>query len=220
MTALLHTFVGGTAGRWQVERIRVIVGQALPSVPLLSIFEGNQATTLEGSSWLLRGITSYERYVHKMERSAFVVQQAELDRLEATRAALIPLKKSTAWWELAQDERRAIFEERSHHITIGLNYASMIARRLYHGFDLGEPFDFLTWFEYASTDANAFEELVGKLRETEEWTYVEREVDIRLAREGPSSPWRISTTGLATINGGKRRGIRSAVPWSNEEPRC
>ncbi|HLQ29224.1 MAG TPA: hypothetical protein VK140_08310 [Ktedonobacteraceae bacterium] len=44
------------------------------------------------------------------------------------------------------------------------------------------PFDFLTWFEYASTDANAFEELVGKLRETEEWTYVEREVDIRLAR--------------------------------------
>jgi len=25
-----------------------------------------------------------------------------------------------------------------------------------------------------------FEELVGTLRETEEWTYVEREVDIRL----------------------------------------
>jgi hypothetical protein len=28
----------------------------------------------------------------------------------------------------------------------------------------------------------AFEELVQRLRATEEWTYVEREIDIRLAR--------------------------------------
>jgi chlorite dismutase len=182
MTSLFHTFIGGAAGRWQVERIQGIVGQTLPSVPRLSIFEGNQSTTLEGSIWLLRGVTSYERYVHKTERSALVVHQSELGRPEATRAALIPIKKSNVWWELTQDERRAIFEERSHHITIGLKYAARIARRLYHGYDLGEPFDFLTWFEYAQGDAEAFEELVGKLRETEEWTYVEREVDIRLAR--------------------------------------
>jgi len=182
MTSLFHTFVGSTAGRWQVERIEGIVGQTLPSVPRLSIFEGNQSTTLEGSIWLLRGVTSYERYVHKTERSALVAHQSELGRLVATWAALIPIKKSTAWWELTQDERRAIFEERSHHITIGLKYVARIARRLYHCYDLGEPFDFLTWFEYAPGDAEAFEELVGKLRETEEWTYVEREVDIRLAR--------------------------------------
>ena len=181
MTALLHTFVGGTAGRWRVEGMRVIVGQVLPSVLRVSIFEGNQTTTKEGSSWLLRGVTSYERYVHKTERSALVVQQAELGRLEATRAALIPIKKSTAWWELAQDERRAIFAERSHHITLGLKYFARIARRLYHSYDLGEPFDFLTWFEYTPEDAGVFEDLVGALRGTEEWTYVEREVDIRLA---------------------------------------
>ncbi len=54
--------------------------------------------------------------------------------------------------------------------------STLVARRLHHG--LGEPFDFLTWFEYAPAYAEAFEELVGKLRETEEWTYVEREVDI------------------------------------------
>src|SRR6266852_666377 len=202
MTALLHTFVGGTAGRWQVERNQASVGQTLPSVPQLSIFEGNQSTTLEGSTWLLRGVTSYERYVHKTERSALAAHQSELGRLEATRAALIPIKKSTAWWELTQDERRAIFEERSHHITIGLKYVARIARRLYHGYDLGEPFDFLTWFEYAPGDAGAFEELVGSLRGTEEWTYVEREVDIRLAREGPLSTWRISATGSAAINSG------------------
>ncbi len=125
---------------------------------------------------------SYERYVHRSERSLLVAQQPELDRLEATRAALIPIKKSNAWWELPQDERRAIFEERSHHIATGLKYLPRIARRLYHSHDLGEPFDFLTWFEYAPDDAEAFEELVGTLRETEEWTYVEREVDIRLVR--------------------------------------
>ena len=184
MTALLHTFVGGDIGVWRVERMQSITGSTLSWVPRLSILENNQTTLSKGSVWLLRGVTSYERYVHKMERSTLLSQQAELGRLEATRAALIPIKKSTAWWELAQDERRAIFEERSHHIGIGLKYVTRIARRLYHCYDLGEPFDFLTWFEYASTDAEAFEELVGKLRETEEWTYVEREVDIRLAREG------------------------------------
>lgn len=49
--------------------------------------------------------------------------------------------------------------------------------------DLDEPFDFLTWFEFPPAAAEAFEELNGRLRATEEWTYVEREVDIRLTRE-------------------------------------
>jgi hypothetical protein len=66
--------------------------------------------------------------------------------------------------------------------TAGRWRVARIARRLYHGYDLDEPFDFLTWFEYAPEDAGAFEELVGSLRGTEEWTYVEREVDMRLAR--------------------------------------
>lgn len=42
--------------------------------------------------------------------------------------------------------------------------------------------DFLTWFEYTNDDSDAFEDLVRQLRDTEEWTYVEREVDIRLVR--------------------------------------
>ena len=71
---------------------------------------------------------------------------------------------------------------RSRHIAIGLNYLPAIARRLHHSRELGEPFDFLTWFEYAPEDESAFDDLVGKLRATEEWRYVTREVDIRLAR--------------------------------------
>jgi hypothetical protein len=40
----------------------------------------------------------------------------------------------------------------------------------------------LTWFEYAPSDSAAFDELVAAFRETEEWTYVEREIDIRVIR--------------------------------------
>jgi chlorite dismutase len=105
-----------------------------------------------------------------------------LNRPEATRAALIPIRKNAAWWKLAQDERRHILEEDSHHIAVGLEYLPAIARRLHHSRELSEPFDFLTWFEYALEQSAVFEELVSRLRHTTEWDYVDREVDIRLVR--------------------------------------
>src|SRR2546428_7160638 len=40
------------------------------------------------------------------------------------------------------------------YTTLFRSYLPAIARRLYHCRDLGEPFDFLTWFEYAPADAN------------------------------------------------------------------
>ena len=57
-----------------------------------------------------------------------------------------------------------------------------MARRLHHCRDLGQPFDFLTWFEYAPSSVAAFEALVARLRATEEWSCAEREIDIRLSR--------------------------------------
>ena len=63
---------------------------------------------------------------------------------------------------------------------LGLDYLPAIARRLAHGRDRQEEFDFLTWFEFAPSDAGAFDELLERLRATEEWSYVEREVEIRL----------------------------------------
>jgi len=63
-----------------------------------------------------------------------------------------------------------------------MEYLPAIARRLHHSRDLGEPFDFLTWFEYAPEHSNIFEELVSRLRGTREWQYVDCEVDIRLVR--------------------------------------
>ena len=75
-----------------------------------------------------------------------------------------------------------IFEESSKHVATGLHYLPAVARRLHHCRDLGEdePFDFLTWFEYAPWDARAFDELLSQLRASDEWRYVEREVDIRV----------------------------------------
>ena len=131
---------------------------------------------------MLRGVTSYERYIVKDEQQSLTAIQPMLNRPLATCAALIPVKKSAAWWVLSQDERRAIFEAHSHHIRIGMQYLPAVARRLHHCHDLGEPFDFLTWFEYAPQDAEAFEHLTCTLRATEEWFYVDREIDIRLTR--------------------------------------
>lgn len=73
-------------------------------------------------------------------------------------------------------------ENKSQHTQTGMKYLPAIARKLFHSRDIGEPFDFLTWFEYAPTDADAFEELLVALRKTEEWNYVDREIDIRLEK--------------------------------------
>lgn len=179
--ARIHvSFVGGKTGAWHVEWISTVAGPPLAAIDRLALLEGEDLPILQRRTWLLRGVTSHERYVQPMERSALMARQPSLGRSEATRAALIPIRKSAAWWKLTQDERRTIFEERSHHIATGLDYLPAIARRLYHSRDLGEPFDFLTWFEFAPSSTGLFQELVGKLRETEEWAYVEREIDIRV----------------------------------------
>lgn len=181
----LFHFIGGDAGPWLVDRVQAVIGEPLRVASRVSVLAGPLAQPPEDASWILRGITSNERYVIRDEKSLLVSKQESLGRTGSTLAALIPIRKTAAWWALAQDERRHIFEAQSHHIALGLKYLPAIARRLHHCRDLGseEPFDFLTWFEYAPADAAAFEELAQALRETPEWEYVEREVDIRLIRE-------------------------------------
>ena len=172
------TFSGGARGQWRVAAITAVAGQSLARVAAVAI----DAPPDAAAAWLLRGVTSNHRYTTRTERDALVAAQAGLGRLEATCAALIPIRKSAAWWALAQDERRAIFEERSHHIADTMRFLPAIARRLHHSRDLGEPFDFLTWFEFAPQHSNDFDELLALLRATEEWKWVEREVDLRLTR--------------------------------------
>lgn len=176
-------FQAGASGPWRIERIDAVVGEGLADAERLTVLEGARLPERGAAAWELRGLTSNVRYTRRAEVDALAVRQEGLRRPEATCAALIPIRKSDAWWALAQDERRAIFEEQSRHIGIGLDYLPAVARRLHHSRDLNEPFDFLTWFEFAPEHTGAFDAMVAKLRDTPEWRYIDREVDIRLTRE-------------------------------------
>ena len=180
----LFGFVADSEGPWRIDRMLCLTGEPMVAAPWLSVVAGMPARPPSTGSWFLRGITSNERYLERAEKVALLERQEGLGRASATCAALIPIRKKATWWALTQDERREIFEARSRHIEVGLKYLPAIARRLLHCRDLGpdEPFDFLTWFEYAPSDAAAFEELVLALRATPEWAYVDREVDLRLTR--------------------------------------
>ncbi len=180
-TRLFH-FIAGRTGPWIVERNICICGDPLPWAPRLAVVADAADGSQDQGAWQLRGITSNERYVTRSEKIVLLAKQEGLGRAQATHAALIPIRKNAAWWALTQDERRAILEEQSQHIAIGLKYLPAIARRLHHCRDLGgaEPFDFVTWFEFAPADTGAFNELLAALRASPEWQYVDREVDIRL----------------------------------------
>jgi len=158
-----YTFIGGAKGAWRVVAMRGVCGEPLPPVAHVEVVHGLPITppVPPTAAWRLQGLTSNVRYADRGEVDSLVARQPALDRPEATCAALIPIKKSARWW---------------------LDYLPAIARRLHHCRDIGEPFDFLTWFEYAPEHADVFERLVDALRATPEWGYVEREVDIRLVR--------------------------------------
>ncbi|BAR47161.1 MULTISPECIES: chlorite dismutase family protein [Methylobacterium] len=185
MTSLDY-FRSGPSGPWRIVSIDGFRGEALPRAERLDI-AAEAAQPAEAPCWTLKGVAGHARYATRRELDMLGATQASLGRREATCAALIPIRKSQAWWNLAQDERRVIFEETSHHTAIGTAYLPAVARRLYHCRDLGEPFDFLTWFEFAPEHAAAFDALVAALRATPEWGYVEREVDIRLVWDPAAS---------------------------------
>lgn len=194
MTERLFGFIGGDAGAWRIVAQSTLVGEPLPAVKMVDLVAGvaGEAPMPPGTAWLLRGITSNERYVTRPEKDLLVAQQEGLARAQATCGVLIPLRKNAAWWALTQDERRRVFEEQSAHIQIGMKYLPAIARRLHHCRDLGpdEPFDFITGFEFAPADTAAFDALLRELRASPEWRYVEREVELRLTRALGPGPLR------------------------------
>ena len=181
MTITRVSFVAGGDGPWQIVSITAVAGATLPYATNLARIEGDAFT--DGGVWALDGVRSSDRYVSRAEKDVLLARSPQLGRLDSRRAALIAIRKSDAWWALAQDERRRIFEETSHHNAIGLEFLPAISRRLYHSRELGQPFDFLTWFEFAAIDAPAFDVLVDRLRVSEEWRYVDREVDVRVVRD-------------------------------------
>src|SRR4051794_10680135 len=179
-------FAGGARGGWRVVSSAPVTGPALAAVERVAVIEGSGAVP-DAAAWVLRGGTSHARYTTRAEQAALAAVPPPPGRRAAAPAALLPVRKPQAGWALAPDEGRGIPQERPPHIALGLRHRPAVARRLHHGRDLGEPFDFVTWFEYPPAHAAAFEELVAALRATEEWRYVEREADVRLERAAGSS---------------------------------
>ncbi|MBS0241737.1 MAG: chlorite dismutase family protein [Proteobacteria bacterium] len=178
------TFAGGNSGKWRVRSMRPFRGLGLASVPMVDVRPSSSDGPSGAEAWKIEGQISNLRYATRSEVTTLRSKQEPLGRAPATYASMIPIRKSQAWWDLAQDERRAIFEEASHHTAIGLGYLPAVARQLYHSRDLGQEFDFVTWFEYSPDYSNAFDDLLGKLRETREWDFIEREVEIGLELVG------------------------------------
>jgi chlorite dismutase len=177
-----YSFIGGSEGPWRVTRCETVVGTPLEEVQRVNVVNMPSANLAESGIWVLQGFTSNVRYAERHEINQLCAKQENLNRPASSCAALIPIKKSTEWWAMSQDERRAIFEAQSHHTEIGLGYLPEIARQLHHSRDLGEQFDFITWFEFAPEHTAAFNKLVAQLRASREWEYVEREIDIRLVK--------------------------------------
>ncbi len=177
-TLPITCFAGGETGQWRITGIYAVQGAVVPTAPFLSI---GDASAPGAGAWTLRGTASNLRYTTADERRQLQAKQEGLGRPASTRAALLPIRKLPEWWAMAQDERRAVYEAGSH-LPVGLDYLPGVARKLYHSRDLGEPFDFLTWFEFAPEDEAAFDHMLVRLRACAEWDYVEREVDIRLTR--------------------------------------
>ena len=136
------TFVGGDSGAWRVASVSPVRGQALDHVSHVDVRAAGNSASRGSDVWTLEGQASNLRYSTRAELTTLRSRQEGLGRPQALRAAMIPIRKSTAWWDMPQDERRAIFEEASQHTAIGLKYLPAVARQLYHCRDLGQPIRF------------------------------------------------------------------------------
>jgi chlorite dismutase len=164
----LTKFCGGQKGIWKVMSMRAIIGQSLEQVNRIDILNINNIDKQIECNWSLKGVSSNMRYTNRDEKTKLDITPSILGKPDFKYAALIPIRKSNEWWTLTQDERRNIFEEQSKHINYSLKYLTNVSRKLYHSKDIGEPFDFLTWFEFAPEHSEQFDELVDYLRQTEE----------------------------------------------------
>ncbi len=183
MTTRTWYFSGGAPGDFAVTRIYTVAGEGLPIVTGLTVSQ-EPVKALDQRGFVLKGVVSNERYATRDEKSDLASVQQPIGRDSCRLGALIPIRKNSEWWNLSQDERRKIFEERSSHIAVGRRALPAVARRLHHCRDLEtpQPFDFLTWFDFSPEDEAKFDDLLGALRSTEEWQYVEREVEVRVMR--------------------------------------
>ncbi|MCQ4380177.1 chlorite dismutase, partial [Clostridioides difficile] len=63
MDTRLFAFVGGDSGLWRIVGTETIVGKSLPEAKRLNVISASALQPETNAPWVLRGITSNERYV-------------------------------------------------------------------------------------------------------------------------------------------------------------
>ena len=173
---------GQTRTRYRVERTAAVRGAEVAGIEPGQLFwrlESSGSLAIPSAPFV--GSTQHVVYTDAAERSDLV--RASTGPLGPC-AVLIPIRKSAAWWALAQDERQALLAgaARTGHIPIGRPFAARIYRRLYHARYLpGSEWDFLTYFEFPESSTGTFRELLSLLRDpaqNPEWAYVDRELEV------------------------------------------
>ncbi|MCX6180554.1 MAG: chlorite dismutase family protein, partial [Bacteroidetes bacterium] len=160
----ITSFVGLSDGPWSVLSIKAVSGKSIPLSSSVKIVTDIEQENIVDAKWVLKGFASNLRYTNRPEKIVLDQQPSILGKAENSFAAFIPMKKSAEWWLLTQDERRKIMADNSKHIEIGSKYLSAISRQLFHSRDIGEEFDFLTWFEFSPNNRDKFDELIFLLR--------------------------------------------------------
>ena len=186
----------GQKFNYEVREVVQVAGENISSVARgWNLFRLETAAPLpenesQKSEW--RGVVRHLQYTGSELRKELQERLAkEYPASAGTVAVLIPIRKSAAWWSLAQDERQQHFRRESgsrNHSAIGLEFASKIYRKLYHAryFETLPRYDFLTYFEFNEKDSDDFRALLKDLRNVEqnpEWKYVEMETEIWMTKK-------------------------------------
>jgi len=174
-----YHYIGGTTGEWQVTHLSSPLGAPVPAVPRLDVVSGPLNGIAAGTSWILSGVVQNTRHVTREESPPLLKRSSGNRPVEPTCAALIAIHRSAEWWQLGKAARREI--QQTHSRPRVLPLLSAMIRNL-HGRDLSSQFDCVTWFEYEPRDSASFDDLVAVWRASEEWTFVDREFDLRLIR--------------------------------------
>lgn len=177
----VYTYLGGNRGDWAVTHATARRGEPLAGVTHVDIVNGSVARTPPGVAWMLSGLVHHTRYVTR-EDAGFPSRATQRPAASATCAALIAVRRSRASWDVMQAGRDDLLQPFP-----GLQVRrllSTIIGRWQHPRDLSDQFETVTWFEYASHDAAAFDDLLAEWRASEEWSYVDRECELRLIRGG------------------------------------
>jgi chlorite dismutase len=136
-------------------------------------------------------VPQHLEYTSKAERADLTKRsRTELPPGKDTVVVVIPIRKSAAWWALAQDERNAHFRKQGDqigHTAIGAKYVERIYRKLYHTRYAVETtdHDFITYFEFDRSHTDDFKSLLANLRDRKknpEWKYVDREYEIWMTK--------------------------------------